>query len=291
MKQLTLGHGISFTTFDIPPDDFEPLKATAATLRRHGFPALPKDPEARLHLEKFFARTKGRLQFIEPEFKILKRAGEKKVPPPPPPPLPDGWCGAIISAPPGDSIKYVAGDFILPRAASPGFSFHWIGIDSNVDLCYAGCESDGGADHGLLIVGWWPSAPVNVSNFPVHLGDYISILICSDEGAGSVAATFYVTNNTSGLLTSFSLQAPEGISLDGQTAQWVSGVDRDADGQALGTLTNFGEVFFSGCFIGTAKNAFLTSSEGNALSFTDPVVCEGVLIAPGIVRTVYIGPQ
>src|ERR1700722_10622987 len=60
-------------TFELPPDGFDPMTASAKELRRYGLPRRP-DPDSEPHLAQLFARAFSRPRtFTEPELVVDSR--------------------------------------------------------------------------------------------------------------------------------------------------------------------------------------------------------------------------
>jgi Peptidase A4 family len=153
---------------------------------------------------------------------------------------------------------------MVPNVAAPNddqdyYSAIWIGIDGlgspeSADVCQVGINCDV-TRHGTSISStfypWWEwyqesvdTGEVSITNLPVSPGDTIGVVICT-AGAGATEATVFFTNLTSGMGTSFVMEAEAGVSLVGNTAEWI--VERPTvDGQPS-LLADYGEVFFSGC--------------------------------------------
>ena len=147
MPIVHLEKDIKITTFR-PPSGFDPLTASAKELTHAGFPPRPTDPNLLARYDRFFNRTKGRFQYIEPTFRVdpTKRthtnkgakmgAGTETY---------DNWSGGVVYAPSGQSFKWVQGDWVVPDVYPTAqnqwqYCANWIGLDGDGsgDVCQAG---------------------------------------------------------------------------------------------------------------------------------------------------------
>ena len=107
------------------------------------------------------------------------------------------------------------------------YSSAWIGIDGDgsPDVLQAGTDCDVLVQNGTVykqVSAWWewfPEYSVTISNFPVSTGDYMTCLFCVID---NTTASMYVTNITSGIHTSFQINAPAGTMLQGNCARMDS---------------------------------------------------------------------
>jgi len=99
---------------------------------------------------------------------------------------------------------------------------------------------------------WYPAPPVAVPNFPVSAGD---VVFCAIVVNSPVEALVYLTNVTRRTYTSFIMNAPDGVMLQGDTVEWVLESPTAAVGNWLGPLAKFGQVYFDGCVTITSGGA------------------------------------
>jgi Peptidase A4 family len=306
MKRLKLSHGIAITTFEKPPSDFDFASAKPKELTRYGLPLAPGDSRQKRRYENAMRELVGKFRYLEPTFDVPKTRGRHQ-----PKRLPqkltqgddqtNNWCGGEVEATAIDSFKYVTGEFTVPNVSSPSgpetfFSSHWVGL-GQTSILQMGVECNGLAHGKSDIYPWWqwlPGAIVTITNFKVTSGDMLQIMICSDSGTGSKAATMYLTNRITGVFTSFGVEAPDGVQLDGGWAEWISEIP-EIDGITDPIyLADFGQVYFSNCVAGTVNNSSMSSGDGNRVdmlsSDNSTVVCEGVQLASDVVRSIYLGP-
>ncbi|HEY2795192.1 MAG TPA: G1 family glutamic endopeptidase [Micromonosporaceae bacterium] len=172
-----------------------------------------------------------------------------------------GWAGSIVNSDDGDPVTFVSGQWTVPDVVPPpgdhGLSAcaTWIGIDDlgsdSGDILQTGTTQQvtyGHAPTTFAWFEWFPEDPVTVTNLSVRPGDVMYALICVYS---PVEAAVYLGNTTTGQLVSFIKDAPENISLSGQTAEWVLECPQFEDG-SFAILTKFGDVYFDNCIAGTS---------------------------------------
>jgi hypothetical protein len=301
VKRVELPHGIRVTTFEKPPIGFNPMNARPNDLLRYGFPPIPTDTSLLEKYEKVVRRLAGKFEYVEPEFEVRSDRSHGG------PINGQVWAGGVVSAPAGDSCKWVLGSWIIPNVSAPTdqrgyYSAHWVGIDGTFgsgDVCQAGVDCDAERYTGSLkrnIKAWFEWAPaysVYITSLTVMAGDYLNVQICTDAGAGSTQASLYFTNITSGQYTSFIFYAPAGTQLVGNCAEWISEAPTIHGTQDPNFLADFGEVFFSECWAGTVQGKTLTSGQGDFLDLVSPtegLLCHADLLGADIVRNSYVGP-
>jgi hypothetical protein len=307
MKRITLEGGAKVVIFDLPPENFDPLTASAAELERYGFPDIANDPHHRERYQKLFSQLKRKLKFVEPTFRAIpaktKASGPFGLPGTSP-----NWSGSVISPPQGQSIKWVQGQWVVPNIVAPGSGSSpacnsWVGIDGDRanDMLIAGVASglmDGKKFFRLFWL-WTQTTMVGVdanelTSVEVNNGDLITAVICSTQGAGSTSATVYFVNLTTGLSTHFGVSAvgtAAAETLVGNSAEWVVSADLGPIGFSPNyQLADYGKVLFNNCEAGMASNGnVLEGGTGNALNMTagGQVVSRGILIGPTTVECLY----
>ncbi len=266
MAQVTLENGGKITTFAPPPAGFDPLTASAAKLAHHGFPARPEDPKLLARYESIYKRMSGKFQYVVPTFRLdptktthtNKGSGKSGTE------TYDNWSGGVVYAPAGQSFKWVQGDWVVPNVYPPTdgewyYCANWIGLDGDgsADVCQAGmiCAAyKSGSSISRSIYPWhewYPQGWIEITNLAISPGDMVSMLICTPSGAGSTSATIFFGNITSGLSTSYTITAPAGSKLAGNSAEWI--VETPIVGGALTSMPDYGEVFFSVCQAGLVE--------------------------------------
>lgn len=302
MSTTKFPSGLEVSTFEPPPPGFEPLKADDAELTRHGFPRRPVESlEAMQRYEAVLRRLQGKFHYIVPVFRrredirhrpLEQAAGTETF---------SNWSGAVQHAPKGQSFRWVQGDWTIPNVYAPTdgafYCSNWIGIDGDGsgDVCQAGVECEV-FQTALFTVrniyAWWewfPENEVAIPNFPVGAGDEITCLICT-TGAGATTAAVFIANQSSGAATSFTIHAPKGTQLVGNSAEWV--VERPEVNGVLSSLADYGSVFFfnADAYDGSA---ILDAGNGNNIDMTEGgnVVSEGVLDTPTVIQCLYTGSR
>jgi hypothetical protein len=303
MTEIKLDGGLKIRTFQ-PPAGFDPMTASQADLLKFGFPARP---DAGPHLERYkrvFSALKNKFHYIPPTFRLNpeKIHGPRKLHKAEGTESSTNWSGAVVYASAGQSFKWVEGDWVVPNVNAPTqnqwyYCASWIGIDGDGsgDVCQAGVECEvyqSGASVTRHIYPWWewfPNYEVQINNFPVSAGDMLTMLICSQNGAGSTSATFFVTNRTSGASTSMAFNAPSGTSLTGNCAEWI--VEAPTVGGSQSAIADYGEVFFSVCEAVTTDGTAYYGGNGNNINMTagGSTVSQGNLITPTVVQCYYSG--
>jgi hypothetical protein len=303
MKTQQLENGVKVFTFS-PSENFDPLTASDSELAKNGFPVPPADPRHRERFNKVFTQLKGKFRYIEPAFRVNPRIQHR------PRSKRDAnstesstnWSGAVVYAPPGDSFKWVQGDWVVPDVAAPPdnqpqyFCASWIGIDGDGsgDVFQAGVESDvnSGGTTAASIYPWWewfPISEVQITNLQVNAGDMVTMVLCSEKGAGSTTGTVFFSNRTTGESTSVGLTAPSGTTLVGNSAEWIVEAPTVDGGQSA--LADYGEVFFSVCDAYTVGGVTVDGGTGNNINMTagSATVSDGILITPAVVQCEYVG--
>jgi hypothetical protein len=319
MKRINLEEGVKVRVFSPPVPGFDPLTATPAELLRHGFPARPDHPQQLERYNRVFNRMKNRFRYLEPEFKVNKsRRRHPKFPA-----VGTGneihplWSGGVVFPPAGQAFRWIVGEWTVPCVAAPseGQTYYcatWVGIDGDAaaqstDLCQAGintavAQSDGSSTrHCYAWCEWVPGPEVEIPNLPVSFGDTVAITVCT-SGAGATEATIFYANLTSGLGTSFVLDAPvvdgQQVSLAGDCAEWV--VERPELGEAStpALLADYSQLFFSGCqavsYSADGSNSTVvdggTQVRIDMIEGSGEVLSRGILVSDTVIECVFAAP-
>lgn len=301
MATINLDKGATIKTFALPPSDFDPLIASPGDLARFGFPRRPDDPHLLARYRRVFTRLKGKIRYIEPAFKVdtTKTSHVQPAKTTAGTETSGNWSGGVVYAPKGESFNWVQGDWVCPNVYPPTqntayYSVSWIGIDGDGsgDVCQAGmvCEVTNNSRTINPWHEWFPSGWVNITNLSVLPGDMISMLICT-AGAGSTSATISFANVSSGLATSYTITAPTGTKLVGNSAEWI--VETPGINGQLAPMPDYGEVFFSDCQAGLTNGSTVNGATGNNINLVSggKTVSTGTLIPPTIIQCQYAGPQ
>lgn len=250
MKDYTGREGVEalrrFRTFESTPERFNPNTASDAALRKYGIPRRP-DPKRETHLSSLWKRAFSRpTRFVRAELQIdrvmshrdplarnrLGSGGEH------PAFGPSGWAGVVVTnaslglATP-EPTNTVFGQFTVPGifpASDPNMPItvgFWVGLDGygNNQVLQAGIAATVNPN---ATVTWWAwtewyttkfqDPAVQIMNFPVNVGDLISVLVCaprSDHGFVSML------NVSTGQATSVGIDARPGITSAGASAEWI----------------------------------------------------------------------
>jgi hypothetical protein len=304
MTVINLDKNVKITTFS-PPKKLDPLTASAKSLAQAGLPPRPTDPRLLERYQRFFTRTKNKFHYIEPTFRVdptksthtnrgaKNGAGTETY---------DNWSGGVVYAPSGQSFKWVEGDWVVPNVYPTvqnkwQYCANWVGIDGDGsgDVCQAGmiCAAyQSGSSITRSIYPWhewYPSSWVEITNLAISPGDFVSVLICTAQGAGSTTATVYFGNHTSGASTSYQITAPSGTTLAGNSAEWV--VETPIVNGSLTQMPDYGEVFFSVCEAALTNGSVVDGGTGNNINLVQngTTLSTGTLITPTIVECQYAG--
>jgi hypothetical protein len=269
-RTIRLSKGFSIRTYEPTPEGFDPLKATDRQLLHHGLPRRPdaeKEPEWRAAWERALARP---TTWITPEFAEIKGrkhgplrpAGRKKLPPRSEATdlanaTSGNWSGAADFSPAGKPYRWVAGQWTVPNPHAPGsgsyYASEWVGIDGwgSGDVLQAGTETEITEVLWFTISSvytwweWYPAGEVAITNLPVSPGDVMYCLICVNS---TTSATAYFSNQATGVSTNFTITAPSGTTLAGNSAEWV--VERPTVNGSVASLTDYDVVYFDECLAG-----------------------------------------
>ncbi len=88
-------------------------------------------------------------------------------------------------------------------------------------------------------------------------------LICVNS---TTTATVYLTNQSSGVTTSFSISAPRGTALVGNSAEWI--VERPTVGGSVANLTDTKAVYFDESIAGLSGTPFTIINLGSGMPVT-----------------------
>jgi len=305
---LTLPNGVKIRTF-ASQADFDPLTADDDTLLRSGFPARPAEGPQLDRFTRVLKQLGGRLHYVQPTLQV--NADRFHGPRPRPAQTQadtdasPNWSGGVVFAPRGQSFSWVHGDWTIPNVDAPTenqwyYSASWIGIDGygGTDVCQAGvvCEayrtSNGTVVRNMFPwLEWAPAPEVQITNFPVDYGDFITAVVCAGPGAGGTNAAVYFMNRTTGAYTSLTFTAPAGTSLVGNTAEWI--VEAPLVNGQQSSMADYGQVSFTTCQaqIG-ATGTTVDSGTGTSINMVDSnhtTVSTGTLVGSTGVLCEYAG--
>ncbi len=288
---MRTSRGFRIRTYEPPPADFNPLKAPARLLLHHGFPARPDAktaPEWRERWDRAMSRPRT---WITPVFREVKGKTHG-------PALKSGdrprarisassklanatssnWSGSVAFPPANRTFRWIEGQWTVPNPHAPAtgsyYASEWVGIDGwgSSDVLQAGTETeiiDIGIFSATQVYAWWewyPAGEVAISNLQVSPGDVMVCVICVNS---TTSATVYFSNESSSVNTSFTITAPSGTTLAGNSAEWI--VERPSVNGSITNLTDYTVVYFDDGVAGwSGGNNFgiVTLGSGTAVTMT-----------------------
>lgn len=255
------------TAFDAPPEGFDPNVADDHLLLRHGIPRRPdaeREPLLRRLWDSAFA---SKPRFIKAEIAIDPVISKRKRPV-----LdkrvetlnfsPSGWAGDVVLVStknfnPPEPVNTVYGEWFIPNvtpipnepAGNQTVGF-WVGIDgfTNGQVLQAGSAAtvNGNNVTNWVWTEWFPLLPIQVTNFPIKSGDYLTVLVCAPQPNHGYCS---MLNKTTNQATSIGITPPGGVTNIGASAEWiVEGISS--------VLPVFSTVVFQNCSAGTKDHAF-----------------------------------
>jgi peptidase A4-like protein len=256
----------AFTT-PAPARDFDPQKASAAALIKHGVMwKRPQkgDPFSLLRAwERAFSRewhAKDRLiPHSEPQYgkthvlRRLAKAADTGY-------TSDNWSGGVIQGQWATAIGFWSIPTVSkpaePQGAEGGWnSSSWIGIDgfSSNDVLQAGIQqrvTPGGIAQYVAWYEWFAPAQANspgyiyqtdIVNFPVAPGQ--QVYCCVQYIHNKTAGNLYFANDTTGQHLSITLAPPPGASFAGDSIEWI--MEAPDGGEPVAALPKFSPVQFT----------------------------------------------
>ena len=259
--------------YDAPPVDFDPNMAEARLLRKHGIPRRP-DAEKEPHLRKIWDRAfASKPTFIKAQVAVDHIMSKRKRP------VidkkldrvdfsPSGWAGTVVPVSqfnynPAQPVNTVYGEWFIPTVTpipnepsggqTVGF---WVGIDGygNGQVLQAGSAATVSGNNVVYWVWteWFPIGAIQVTNFPIKPGDYLTVLVCAPQPDHGFCS---MLNKTTNQATSIGITNPPNTTSIGATAEWiVEGISS--------ILPVFSTVVFSNVSAGTKDHAFNLGSGG-----------------------------
>jgi len=196
--------------FELPPDGFQPTRATDGELRRYGLPHRP-DPRRFPKATRFWLRSMRRIKtFIVPTLEkqpeLIHGSGVT---------LHDVsdtsriWSGLSIT----NNAPYISvwGTWTVPSISVPhgvgrARSSMWVGLDdTSRSLFQAGTEQDCSRLGGAIYYAWFewfPQPSIAVKNFPVSPGQAVAVFVGNvEELPGGNQGLITFLNYSTGLAT------------------------------------------------------------------------------------------
>jgi Peptidase A4 family len=263
-------HG-RYRSYDPPPAGFDPHTAPDAMLLRHGLPRRP-DPEREPQLVRTWKRIFARpLTYLKAELEVEAVMSDNPLRDKDPVFGPVGWAGAIVRA--GDPFTWVFAEWVIPEVKGDKHFWEddidigfWVGIDGftigNDQVLQAGVAATVTTKwwtwHFIpfphTVIEWWawtewwtPNAEVGaatVSNFPVKPGETVSFVVCAPQPGDS--ASVFIAHASTGQGTSVQVDAPEGTTAEGDSAEWI--VEKPPEHARV--LLQFNPATFNDCWAG-----------------------------------------
>jgi len=192
------------------------------------------------------------------------------------------WSGAYVSRPASEPLITVTGQWTVPNVSPPnsawtGTGFKdgtyicavWVGLDGDhgtTDVLQAGTSSVVTVNGGRVTsrscfawIEWFGNSSTPESDFPVNPGETIFCIVCAPFGGAHGLAMF--TNKTTGLAMNYPIDAPAGVTLSGNIAEWIVEDPTQTANNKLYPFPNYGVTTFRHCSAGS-KN--LSLKLGNA---------------------------
>jgi len=262
-------------TYDEPPEGFDPNVAEDRLLRKHGIPRRPhptREPRLRALWDAAFA---SKPKFIKAEISVDHVVSERIRPV-----LnkriettdfkPSGWGGDVVLVStknynPPEPVNTVYGEWFIPTVTpvpseppGPQTVGFWVGIDgfTNGQVLQAGMAATvtGSTTQYWVWTEWYPISAIQVNNFPIKPGDYLTVLVCAPEPNHGFCS---MLNKTTNQATSIGINPPSGVTSIGASAEWiVEGISS--------VLPVFSTVLFQNCSAGTKDHAF--NAEGGIIA-------------------------
>lgn len=258
------------TTYDAPPVGFNMTSGEDRLLRKHGIPRKP-DAKKEPHLKALWdAAMASKPEFIKAEIKVDHLLSERKRPVIAKAPKgdsfkPGGWGGVVVPVKnlgfnPAEPVVTVYGEWFVPTVTpipnepaggqTVGF---WVGIDGfgNNQVLQAGIAAtvSGNSVNYWVWTEWYPIGAIQVTNFPIKPGDYLTVLVCANQPNHGFCS---ILNKTTNQATSIGITPPANTTSIGATAEWiVEGISS--------ILPVFSTVVFSNCSAGTKNHKMNTN--------------------------------
>jgi hypothetical protein len=285
------------TTIEAPPAGFDPISASDEELAYHGFPPRPNqttDSKAYASWVQAMQHSKTRVSPKLEQTNIYHGPAQlkKNVSPtakegnPIVSVQPDNtyyssnWSGYVAfsgaTSYGSSSYYYLINDMVVPIAQQrPGsctggwaFGSEWNGIDGwgSGDVLQAGVEFDAycsGTTKGSYYSAWYewyPYGEVRISGLPVTAGDDMFVEVWHTSPTQGYA---YLVNFDTNQSTQVGFTAPPGVSLVGNSAEWV--VEAPTVGGSLATMVDYTRVPFWDSYAYTEAYAFYDVASANPI--------------------------
>ncbi len=248
------------TTYEAPPEGFDPLTAEQSKLAFYGMVLRPEEgTEAYKRWHKVYS---GKPKHIIPSFKKGTQSfGPYNA---------NSWSGVVLEGKDGEGdkknkYKGIEGSwkfFLDPRIRNIQFAPNsgcavWIGIDgkdasgnhSPLQVGSSFYQTIDGWDQSSLWCSWSKDGTgAYIQNFNVNYGDQLSCVICVQS---SNRASIHLSNVTQNIVVDFMVTAKKETYI-GNCAEWIV----ENPNYTINPIANFGSVTFTDC------HAYLHSPAG-----------------------------
>lgn len=239
-----------------PPPGFDPRTADDATLKAHGLPPRPNKDKQPQKFAKWEKIMSGLKRFVVPDFESTGSCDITS----------SKWTGAVTTKlDAGESFDDVEGTWIVPcpyppQCVSGTYDCNsWIGLDgygTSTDLLRAGTlqrvvANDSGEAISRTVFAWYqwyPEDRFKITSFPVNFGDTID---CEIWALSETEACVFFFNEGSGDWAGFYVEAPDGTTLKGNSAEWI--MEDPSLTESAYSMANFASTYFNGCLATTTN--------------------------------------
>jgi len=235
----------------VPPNNFNPKKATNEQLDEYGFPTRPNDPNALKDWEK---QIKNYKKVVKPSKAYVKKNASNTITNTTNP----IWSGTVIT---GGAFQYVTGTFIQPTitgASSTTRESTWVGIGGYNSRSLIQC---GTASNDGIYTAWYeymsPYEEFDQINLSLTVIPGNSICATVKYNPADDSATFSVSANQYTFFAKVYGVTSWGY-YDGTKAEWVAERPYNRDLGITTNLANFNQITFSGCNVYTNLNSNYT---------------------------------
>jgi Peptidase A4 family len=267
-------------TYPSSPRRFDPRTAPEEALRRYGFPRRP-ELEAHPQLARLWRRATARpIRFVEARLAIDRVLSARD-------PLPrvngNNWAGASQTMRAGtdyaDPATMVFAQWVIPQVwpLTPNETIKvafWVGLDghpmlpepASKQVLQAGVAAQVTPSRWCATtVRYWAwtewyteqyqDGAVEVTNFPVHPGDEIFVVVCAPQPDFGFIS---MLNLTRGRGTSVGIPARPGITAAGGSAEWIVEVPPNSPHVPV-----FAPVTFTDCTAGSLPHGVFNLAGAN----------------------------
>ncbi|HEY3705283.1 MAG TPA: G1 family glutamic endopeptidase [Terracidiphilus sp.] len=284
------------TTIEAPAADFDPISASDEELAYHGFPPRPNQNDVKAYASWAEAMQHSKTR-VTPKLqqtsiyhgpaqikKQVNTAAAERQPGLAQQPsntyYSSNWSGYVAlsgaTSYGSSSYYYLINDMVVPIAQQrPGactggwaYGSEWNGIDGwgSSDVLQAGVEFDAycsGTARSTFYSAWYewyPYGEVRISGLPVTAGDDVFVEVWHTSATQGYA---YLTNLNTNQSVQVGFTAPAGVSLKGNSAEWV--VEAPTVGGSLATMVDYTRVPFWDSYAYTEAYAFYDVANSTAV--------------------------